>query len=161
MSALVIQPSWQVEPARPSWHQPVPAPARSTRRGPLQLVGPGFVPVPASAPSAVDHRASAGRVSAPLRLTVRGRRLVAVLGRVAATVVSVGVGTWLGAALSAPPAGEVVTVTVAPGQTLWALAGAAAAPGEDVREVVAQIAALNGLADADVRPGQALVVPAG
>ncbi len=51
------------------------------------------------------------------------------------------------------------TVVVEPGQTLWDIA-ASAAPGEDPRDVVAEIVELNALADAGaIRVGQPLDIP--
>ncbi|MBX7442558.1 MULTISPECIES: LysM peptidoglycan-binding domain-containing protein [unclassified Arthrobacter] len=51
-----------------------------------------------------------------------------------------------------------VTVTVQPGQSLWAIAGEVA-PGRDARDVVADIVQLNNLAAGAVLPGQQLFVP--
>jgi LysM repeat protein len=50
------------------------------------------------------------------------------------------------------------SVVVEPGETLWALA-VRIAPHQDPRLVVADIESLNHLADADVEPGQQLLVP--
>jgi LysM repeat protein len=52
-----------------------------------------------------------------------------------------------------------VTVTVQPGESLWAIAGAVA-PERDPRDVVAEMIQLNNLDAARVRPGQTLFVPA-
>nr|WP_224049694.1 LysM peptidoglycan-binding domain-containing protein [Arthrobacter sp. NicSoilB4] len=51
-----------------------------------------------------------------------------------------------------------VTVTVQPGESLWAIA-AAVAPERDPRDVVADIIQLNNLEAARVVPGQALFIP--
>ncbi|MDJ0352237.1 LysM peptidoglycan-binding domain-containing protein [Pseudarthrobacter sp. PH31-O2] len=51
-----------------------------------------------------------------------------------------------------------VTVTVQPGESLWAIA-AAVVPGRDPRDVVADIIELNNLGAARVVPGQALFIP--
>lgn len=51
------------------------------------------------------------------------------------------------------------TLTVYAGESLWGMAQELA-PTEDTREVVAQILKTNSLANAEVRPGQQLVVPA-
>jgi Tfp pilus assembly protein FimV len=51
-----------------------------------------------------------------------------------------------------------VTVTVQAGQSLWAIAGAAA-PGRDPRDVIADIVQLNNLTAGGVVPGQQLFVP--
>jgi len=119
--------------------------------------------------------------SPPLRLTRRGRRLVAVLRwavlSVTAVAAAVAVVLLVAALLapgavagdgSAPPAppgtgapGPVVEVVVAPGETLWALA-ARHAPERDPRDFVAEVYRLNELPPSGlVRAGQSLVVPVG
>jgi LysM repeat protein len=60
---------------------------------------------------------------------------------------------------AAPPVAY-ATVTVQPGQTLWALAEQKTAPGGDVQATVDQIIAVNHLAGADLTVGQTLTVPA-
>jgi len=162
MSAVLAPPAWQPTPAA------APRPARRgtggrpVRRGNLQLVGPGFVPpaddLARSTRARADERAAA--TSAPLRLTVRGRRVVAAIVLVAATAVSVGVGAVVGTALNPVTDAATTTVTVGAGETLWSLAGTAASPGEDLREVVEEIRALNGLVSSDLAVGQELLVPA-
>lgn len=147
----------------------VPAPARrarpaaNPRRGHLELVGPGFVPVPAeAAPEAVP--AAAPAVARPaLRLTARGRMVRSVAALLLAGGVAVGAGAWLGTAVNAGNEydGPTATVSVAAGQTLWQIASASAANGQDVRQVVEQIQGLNGLSTASLAVGQQLVVPAG
>ena len=164
MSAVLAHPAWQpaqapgVRPARRRTG------ARPVRRGNLQLVGPGFVP-PAGAPTADGERGRADEArqvatSAPLRLTVRGRRVVTALALVLATGVSVGVGAVVGVAVNPAVGGETTTVTVGAGETLWSLASGVAGPGEDPRELVEHITALNGLASSELAVGQELVVPA-
>lgn len=59
----------------------------------------------------------------------------------------------------APPA--TATHVVVSGETLWQLAEAVAADGADLREVVRDIQALNGLDDAAIWPGQSLRLPTG
>ncbi|GAA1623998.1 LysM peptidoglycan-binding domain-containing protein [Georgenia ruanii] len=152
MSALVAQPAWRPAPVRPV--RPVRrAPRAAGARAHLQVVGPGFVPVPAPV-------AARPAPPAPLRLTALGRGVVAALALVAAAAVAVGLGSVAGAAVAGPPAQDVATVTVAAGDTLWAVASEVAGPGEDVRDVVATIAALNDLGDHQLRAGQQLLVPA-
>lgn len=56
-----------------------------------------------------------------------------------------------------PAAGE--TVTVAPGDTLWDIAGSRY-PDADVRQTVYEIEQLNGLSGPAIRPGQHLRLPA-
>ncbi len=112
----------------------------------------------ASVPS-MPRAAGARRPAAPgtLRLTVRGRRVVALLAVALVGLVSL-VG---GRAFADAPARalEVQTYSVAAGDTLWALATTLARPGEDVRDVVDEIVDLNGLAGAELTVGQRLVVP--
>lgn len=123
--------------------QDAPAPGRPVRGG-------GCAVLPAR------HPVPAGRV----RLTVRGRRVVAAL----AVACAVGVGAFAAPALAADSSGaglELVgqsSVVVGTGDTLWSIASAHA-PHEDPRGVVDAIQELNGLADASLVPGQVLRLP--
>ena len=98
-----------------------------------------------------------------LRLTRRGRRVIAglaALPAVAGIVAALVVGG--GAAFAARDAGGPVhfrTVTVAPGQSLWAVAQEVA-PQADPRDVVDSIVRLNALDSVTVDPGQLLAIPA-
>lgn len=58
-----------------------------------------------------------------------------------------------------PDAQQYVSVTVAPGQTLWEIAAEHKAPRTDTRSVVYGIRTANGLTDATVHPGQVLRIP--
>jgi LysM repeat protein len=53
---------------------------------------------------------------------------------------------------------ETVTVTVQPGESLWAIA-VDADPSRDARDTIADIVQLNDLQDGKVMPGQQLFVP--
>ncbi|MCE3291989.1 MAG: Peptidoglycan-binding LysM, partial [Arthrobacter sp.] len=53
---------------------------------------------------------------------------------------------------------ETVTVTVQPGESLWAIA-VSAAPNRDARDTIADIVQLNNLENGKVMPGQQLFVP--
>jgi nucleoid-associated protein YgaU len=115
-------------------------------------------------PSAPAAGAEPGR----LRLTRRGRRVVAVL----AMLVAMGVATliWAAAAGGAQASGRDVPrgsgyggmtqVVVQPGQTLWSIA-AAAEPSANPWTVVQQIIDANALSGARVQAGQLLWVPKG
>jgi nucleoid-associated protein YgaU len=96
-----------------------------------------------------------------VRLTARGRVVLALCGAAALSVV-------LGIVhLPASHAGDrpttlpkTATVVVQPGQTLWQIASRVA-PGSDPRTTVHRIEELNGLTSASVSAGQRLYVPAG
>ena len=93
-----------------------------------------------------------------LRLTRRGR-LAVVLGVLVLLVVGLSLGgSTSGQASRSGPVRAPHTVTVAPGESLWALAQRIA-PGMDPRLVVTQIEALNHLAGPQVLAGQQLLVP--
>ena len=100
----------------------------------------------------------ASTAARPVRLTARGRLMVKVVVTILAVMVSIGIGSSLGMALRAP-VGDVAVVVVESGQSLWSVAAAAAAPGQDVREVVAQIVSLNSLSESTIVAGQELLVP--
>ncbi|CAN5299105.1 hypothetical protein BH11ACT1_BH11ACT1_20320 [soil metagenome] len=93
-----------------------------------------------------------------LRLTRRGRWVLAVV----ASVVAIGTGIAGGQAVAAGPtqALEVVGYTVQPGDTLWRIAADVAVPGEDVRDVIVELQDLNALPRAELTAGQHLVLPA-
>lgn len=106
------------------------------------------------------RRSAAAGQAAPVRLTRRGRRVVAGLGLGAALAL---VGVVGGAVVhdGGSPALELAgrsTVTVHSGDTLWSIAEALA-PHSDPRAVVDALQEANGLADASLVPGQVLVVP--
>jgi nucleoid-associated protein YgaU len=93
-----------------------------------------------------------------VRLTRRGRRLVAVL------VLAAGVGgAVLGREVLAPEQGlQLVgesSVVVEPGDTVWSIAGEVAGDGRDVRTVVHAIEELNDLEGSVVVAGQVLRLP--
>jgi nucleoid-associated protein YgaU len=106
---------------------------------------------------AVDVGATSAESS--LRLTRRGRVVVWAL----AVAIAAGVGlSAQSAGAEAPGAAlPVETHVVAPGETLWQIAGEVAAPGADLRDVVADLVELNGLGDAGLQAGQEILVPLG
>lgn len=94
-----------------------------------------------------------------LRLTRRGRLVVTLLVTAVLTLVGIV------AATGAPPVPEpsrarVERVVVLPGDTLWGIAATRAAPGDDVRDLVADIVEINALPGSGVAVGQELSVPA-
>lgn len=94
---------------------------------------------------------------APLRLTLRGRVVVAILGALVAFGAARG-GVAIADAGSQP---TVVNVhVVAAGETVWGFASDLASDGQDVRDVVAAIVRLNELASANLTVGQRILLPA-
>lgn len=98
-----------------------------------------------------------------LRLTRRGRAVLTSL--VALPLAGALAWSMLGAssAVAAPDAAaqgaSFVTVTVGPGETLWAIANEVA-PAADPRDVVDAIKRLNALDSATLMAGQRLAIPA-
>jgi len=111
----------------------------------------------AAGPCGSDPVASPERL--PVRLTARGRRLVAVLGLAA----GVGAAALVGSVAGGDPGSDLhlagqSSVVVRSGDTLWSIASSVAA-GHDVRAVVDRIQELNGLRGSDLAPGQVLQLP--
>ena len=106
-------------------------------------------------------------ISAPratrLRLTARGRRLVAALAAlpaaVALTLAVLSGGSALASRDAGAPAESFTTLTVTAGESLWSIAEQVA-PGADPRDVVDAIVRLNGLEGVTVSAGQQLAIPA-
>ena len=100
----------------------------------------------------------------PLRLTRRGRVVVAALAALLVTVISLLAANAAQATNQALPPGaarqNLVRVVVSPGQSLWSVAESTD-PDQDTRAVVQQIVDLNGLSSDVVFAGQQLWVPRG
>ena len=115
------------------------------------------VPSPARAATAAARRATR------LRLTVRGRRVLAALAAlpvvVALSAAVLGGGAALASRDGGAQAGSFQTVTVAPGDSLWTIAEEVA-PDRDPRDGVDDIVRLNALDDVVVQAGQSLAIPA-
>jgi hypothetical protein len=99
-------------------------------------------------------------VPSGIRLNRRGRLartfVVLSLAIVLGSVVSAKAGAGTDVAPAA--AGSFITVTVAPGDTVWSLA-TRLADGGDVRSLVSEIISVNSLASVDVATGQKLRIP--
>ncbi|MEV8241048.1 LysM peptidoglycan-binding domain-containing protein [Microbacterium testaceum] len=97
-----------------------------------------------------------------LRLTARGRRVVAFLAAlpvvVALAIAVVGGGSALASSESGAPSGSFAEITVMSGETLWSIAEDVA-PQADPRDVVAQISRLNALDGGAVSAGQRIAIP--
>ncbi len=112
---------------------------------------------PAGRPAAPQREVRDAASTSTLRLTRRGRAVVWALA--AALTMAVG-GAGASAWADGPSAAlQVREVVVAPGDTLWGIAAGAAAPGEDVRDVVLELMALNSLSSGGLQAGQTVVVP--
>ena len=98
-----------------------------------------------------------------LRLTVRGRRIVAALAAlpavVALTLAVLSGGSALASRDSGASAESFTTLTVAAGESLWSIAEQVA-PGADPRDVVDAIVRLNALEGVTVSAGQQIAIPA-
>jgi hypothetical protein len=101
----------------------------------------------------------------PLRLTRRGRVVVATLVVAAVAVLALAIAlATAGGAQAAGHGGRgglhqgMHQIVVRPGQTLWSIASAAE-PTADPRLVVPEIMAANALTSADIAAGQLLWVP--
>ena len=92
-----------------------------------------------------------------LKLTVRGRRVVAILALLPIVIMFILIGTRAAQADATGPTTAVIKVEA--GQSLWDVA-VAIAPNEDPRSTIWTIKALNGLETSEVQAGQALIVPA-
>jgi Tfp pilus assembly protein FimV len=131
---------------------PQPAPRRSPQLSVRPVSRLSTRPVPERA-----ARLSAASAGPALRLTARGRwvmRSVALV--VAATALLTG-GRAVAEGAGTPV--PVDTYTVGSGETLWSIAAGFAVPGEDVRVVVDEITALNGMAGSALTAGDQILVP--
>ena len=141
--------------ARPAWAG-APASGRPVRGG-CAVEGGWRRTAPVAE---VAGRRAAPDEFTPVRLTERGRRVVA--GLSIAVGLSIAAVTVVTVQLNADRGGLELagssTVVVQPGDTLWSLAQQVA-PEEDPRAVVDAIVDLNGLEDVDLLPGAVLQLP--
>jgi LysM repeat protein len=102
--------------------------------------------------------------AAPLRLTRRGRAVIAAAAVLLVVMVSlIATSAAQATSHSVPPRAaeqNLSRVVVRPGQTLWSVAESAD-PSADTRLVIQQIVELNGLTSDVVQAGQRLCVPRG
>lgn len=102
------------------------------------------------------------RPSTRLRLTARGRAVLAVIAALPiVAVLSVAIlngGAALASRDEGLPAGSFETITVAAGDSLWSLADEIA-PTADPRDVIDAIVRLNGLTGSSIAAGQRLAIP--
>lgn len=94
----------------------------------------------------------------PIRLTRRGRRVVAILALIPIVVAFLLIGTHGAQASDSSIDQATMTVVVKPGQSLWDVA-TAARPNSDPRETIWIIQQLNGMSTSEVMAGQELIIP--
>jgi hypothetical protein len=93
-----------------------------------------------------------------------GSRLAATAGYIAVIILITAASIALAMSRISDPAERQLAayreIVVQPGDTLWDLARENSLAGADLRRAVYEIRTLNGLADAEIRPGQRLLLPA-
>lgn len=101
--------------------------------------------------------------STRLRITPRGRRVVAFAASlplvVALGIAAVGGSAALASGDAGAPSGSFAEITVMSGETLWSIAEDIA-PAADPRDVVAEITRLNALQGGSLAAGQRIAIPA-
>ena len=122
-----------------------------------QVTAVAALPVQRAAVRSITSAKSARPAQSGMKLTVRGRRVVALLALLPIFVAFLLIGTRAAQADASGPTTAVVKVEA--GQSLWDVA-VAIAPNEDPRSTIWTIKALNGLETSEVQAGQALIVPA-
>jgi len=144
--------------AQPALAPPVEAP----KKAPTPIAVPPAALRPAAAPRPARRMPAAQPAASPLRLTRRGRVVVAGLAVLLVSVLSLLVAGAAQATSHAAPlsaAGHGLgQVVVRPGQSLWSVAESAD-PDADTRLVIQQILKLNALNGDTVFAGQQLWVP--
>lgn len=93
-----------------------------------------------------------------LRLTRRGRAVIAALVSLPLVIALVSMALNGGGATATSSGPAVETVTIEAGESLWSVA-AAIAPEASTADVVADLIAVNELSSAELMPGQVLIVP--
>jgi hypothetical protein len=111
-------------------------------------------------PPRAARRPAAVAPPRPVRLTRRGRVLVALVLLTMIAVAFLVLRAPATASTGDPTAPVARTVTVEPGQTLWQVAREVR-PQADPRETIARITEMNGLTSASVQAGRQIYVPAG
>jgi LysM domain len=141
-----------------------PGPADGHAVRPEPGSGQTIRPEPGSRPVAGAGPARGQAAAVPLRLTRRGRVVVAVAAALLLAVLSLVIAASAQATNHPLPSRvaqrHLTQVTVRPGQSLWSVAENAD-PGADTRAVIQQIVELNGLTGDVVFAGQRLWVPRG
>jgi hypothetical protein len=114
------------------------------------------LPVQRAAVRSISLAKSLAPANSGLKLTVRGRRVVALLALLPIVLAFLLIGIRSAQAQTAAPTTAVIRVEA--GQSLWDVA-VAVAPNEDPRSTIWTIKSLNGLETSEVQAGQGLIVP--
>ncbi|MDQ1584787.1 MAG: hypothetical protein QOH80_152 [Actinomycetota bacterium] len=110
-------------------------------------------------PVRTPRPARAAAPAAPVRLTRRGRALLAILCLTLVVAALALVKAPATASSDHPSATVAARVTVRPGETLWTIA-ARVRPNADPRQTIARIQDMNGLTSSTLQAGRVLLVPA-
>lgn len=94
----------------------------------------------------------------PIRLTRRGRRVVAILALIPIAITFLLIGTRGAVASDGSTAATTQAIVVQPGQSLWDVA-VTIDPEADPRETIWVIQQLNDMKTSEVLAGQELIVP--
>lgn len=123
---------------------------------PRSFTSGGFAPV---TPIGLARSAARPAAKPHLRITARGRAVLAIAIAVPIALLSITAIDLDAAATDTVATGEFSYVSVAVGESLWDVARYIA-PEADPREVVADLVQLNALGSADVHAGERLAIPA-
>ena len=138
------------------------APVTAQAVRPLQVVRTTPVsprhPAMAGNPQVNVHYIHQKPVKQPIRLTRRGRRVVAFLVLIPVVVAFWLIGAKVAEASDSASAQTTSTVVVKPGQSLWDVATSINSD-RDPRETIWMIQQLNGMQTSEVLAGQELIVP--
>jgi LysM repeat protein len=105
------------------------------------------------------RRIATPTATAHLRMTARGRSVLASVVAAPLVVAALAFGLNAGGATATSSSTPLATVTVTSGETLWQVARHLA-PNADPRDVVADLMDVNQLTTADIVPGEQLKIPA-
>lgn len=126
------------------------------------LAPTAFLPAVRTTAQPVVRRTTPPARGGQVRLTRRGRLVVLVLALLVVAAVAVALAAGSAASREDGGAPAVDLITVAPGDTLWDIAGSVAADsGDSIEDMMVEIRQLNTLEGGSVFAGQVLRIPSG